>query len=135
MDRWIHVDRERVANPHNLNVLIERIVVAILGQDTDVTLAVTYLVFTGGVVGNVGVRDVLDVPDHAVVDFCDLWVGVVVSGYNFAARTVLSLVIGDLSYVLWQLVNCQRRAGVDRLPLHCTARCQYVGWPLPAVVG
>ena len=120
LDRWVHVDRERVANPHDLDVLIERIVVAVFRQDSDVTFAVTDLVFAGGVVGNVGVRDVLDVPDHAVVDFGDFWVGVVVSGYNFAARTVLSLVIGDLSYVLRQLVNRQRWACIDRLTLHRT---------------
>ena len=135
LDRRIHVDRKRVADARNLDVLIERVVVAVFGQDSDVTFAVGDLILAGGVVGNVGVRDVFDVPDHAVVDFGDFWVGVVVSGYNFAARTVLSLVIGDLPYMLGQLVDCQCRTGVDRLSLHCTTGSQDVSWPLPVVVG
>ena len=134
MDGRIHVDRKRVPHPHDLDVLIEGVVVAVFGDDADVALAVAYLVLAGGVVGDVGVRDVLDVPDHAVVDFGDLGVGSVVSGYNFAARTVLSLVVRDLSDMLGQLVNSQARAGVDCLPLHCAARSQNVGWPLPVVV-
>ena len=134
MNGWIHVDRKRVPHPHDLDVLIEGVVVAVFGDDADVALAVAYLVLAGGVVGDVGVRDVLDVPDHAVVDFGDLGVGSVVSGYNFAARTVLSLVVRDLSDMLGQLVNSQARAGVDCLPLHCATGSQDVGWPLPVVV-
>ena len=135
MDRRIHVDGEAVADARDLDVLIERVVVAVLGQDADVTFAVANLVLAGGVVGDVGVRDVLDVPDHAVVDFGDFWVGVVVSGYNFAARTVLSLVIGDLSYMLRQLVDGQCWARIDRLTLHCTTGRQHVSRPLPMVIG
>ena len=134
MNGWIHVDRKGIPYPHDLDVLIKGVVVAVLGDDADVALAVAYLVLAGGVVGDVGVRDVLDVPDHAVVDFGDLGVGSVVSGYNFAARTVLSLVVRDLSDMLWQLVNSQARTGVDRLPLHRTTGSQNVGWPLPVVV-
>ena len=134
MDGGIHVDRERVAHPHDLDVLIERVVVAVLSQNADVAFTVSYLVLAGGVVGNVGIRDVLDVPDHAVIDLGDLGVGVVVSRNNFAARTVLSLVVRDLSDMLGQLVNSQARTGVDRLTLHCTTRCQNVCWPLPVVV-
>ena len=74
-------------------------------------------------------------PDHAVVDFGDFWVGVVVGRNNFAARTVLSLVIGDLPYVLGQLVDRQCGSGVDRLTLYCATGSQHVGWPLPMVVG
>ena len=134
MDGGVHVDRKRVPHPHDLDVLIEGGVVAVFGNDADVALAVAYLVLAGGVVGDVGVRDVLDVPDHAVVDFGDLGVGSVVSGYNFAARTVLSLVVRDLSDMLGQLVNSQARAGVDRLSLHRTTGSQNVCWPLPVVI-
>ena len=134
LDGGVHVNRKRVAYPCDLDVLIERVVVAILGQDADVTFAVAYLVLAGGVVGDVGIRDVLDVPDHAVVDFGDFWVGVVVSGYNFAARTVLSLVVCDLSDMLRQLVDRQCRTSVDRLPLHCATGGQNICRPLPVVV-
>ena len=134
MNRRVHVDRKRVPHPHDLNVLIERVVVAVLGQNADVAFTVRYLVLAGGVVGHISVRNVLDVPNHAVIDLGDLGVGVVVSRNNFAAWTVLPLVVRNLSDMLGQLVNSQARAGVDRLTLHCTTRCQNVGWPLPVVV-
>ena len=135
LDGGIHVDRERVAHTRNLDVLVKRVVVAVFRQDADVTFAVGDLVFAGGVVGDVGVRDVLDVPDHAVVDFGDFRVGVVVSRNNFAAWTVLSLIIRHLPHVLRQLVDGQARPCVDRLALHCPTGRQHVGWPLPMVVG
>ena len=66
LDGGVHVHGERVADALNANVLVKGVLIAILGQYANVTLAVGDLVVTGGVVGNVGVRDVLNVPHNAV---------------------------------------------------------------------
>ena len=93
------------------------------------------MVFARRVVGNVCIADVFDVSDHAVEDFGDFNVGVVIGWNNLATWAVLPLVIGDLSYMLRQLVDGKRRARVDRLPLHGPTGGQHVRWPLPVVVG
>ena len=135
LDRRVHVDAERVAHPSDSDVLLEAVVVAVLGQEPDVALAVGHLVLAGGVVGYVSVRDVLDVPHDAVEYLSDLYVGLVVHRDDLAAGPVLPLVVGDLLDVLGQLVNRQAWPGVDRLPLDAASRRQHICRPLPLVVG
>ena len=72
---------------------------------------------------------------HTFVNFRNLNVAFVVGGDHFAAWPVLPLLVCHLMDVLWQLVNGQARACVDRLALHRAASSQHVGWPLPLVVG
>ena len=134
LDGRVHVHRERITDAPNLDVLIERIVVAILGQQTDVALAIRHLVLAGGVVGYVGVADVLNMTDDAVEYLCDLDVGVVVGWDDLTRRPVLPLVVGDLLYMLRQLVNSQTRARIDGLPLNRPSGRQYVRRPLPVIV-
>ena len=93
------------------------------------------MVFTGRVVSDICVGDVFNVPDHAVEDFGDFNVCVIVGWNNFATWAVLPLVIGDLPYVLGQLVDCQARPGVNGLTLNRATGGQYIRWPLPVVVG
>ena len=66
LDGGVHVHGKRVADALNADVLVKGVLIAILGQYANVTLAVGDLVVTGGVVGNVGVRDVLNMPHNAV---------------------------------------------------------------------
>ena len=66
LDGGVHVHGERVANALNADVLVKGVLIAILSEYAYVTLAVGDLVVTGGVVSNVGVRDVLNVPHDAV---------------------------------------------------------------------
>ena len=135
MNERVHVDREAVADATDLDVLIERVVVAILGQEANVALAVGHLVLAGSVIGHISVRDVLDVTDHAVEHLGHLHIGVVIHGDDLGTGAVLTLVVGDLTYVLGQLVDCERGAGVDGLTLHRTTGCQHIGGPLPVVIG
>ena len=104
MDGRVHVHRERIAYPPDLDVLIKRVVVAILGQDSDVAFSVGDLVLTSGVVSDIRIRYVFNVPHHAVEHFGDGNVGLVVGWNNLASWTVLSLVIGYLPNVLGQLI-------------------------------
>ena len=134
MDSWIHVNRKTIANSANFDVLVKGIVVAILGQEPDVAFAVGDLVFAGGVVSDICVRDVFNMPDHAVEDLGNVNIGLVVGWNNFACWAVLSLVIGDLPHVLRQFVDGKARACVDRLPLHRATGCQHIGGPLPVIV-
>ena len=135
LDQRVHVDRETVPNAPDLDVLVETGVVAVFGQDADVALAVGHLVLAGGVVGHVGVRDVLDMAHHAVKYLCHFYVSIVVHRDDLAAGPVLPLVVGDLTNVLGQFVDGQAGAGVDRLPLDSATGGQHVGGPLPLVVG
>ena len=135
MDQRVHVNREAVADTPDLDVLIERIVVAILGQNTGVALTVGHLVLAGRVVGHVGVRDVLDVPNHAIEDLGHLNVSAVVCRDDLGLRPVLPLLVGHLMDVLRQLVDRQARPGVDGLTLHRATGRQHVSRPLPVVVG
>jgi len=135
LDRGVHVDRKTVANTANLDVLVKRVVVAILGQQTDVAFTVGHLVLAGGVIGHVSIRDVLDVTNHAVEDLGHLNVSFVVHGDDLSAWAVLAHVVGDLVNVLWQLVDRQAGACVDRLTLHRATGGQHVSRPLPLVVG
>ena len=121
MDRWVHVHAKCVTDTANLNVLIKRIVVAILSQQPDVTFAVSDLVVAGCVIRNVGVGHILNVAHHTVEDFCYLYVSVVIRGYYFTVWTVLTLFVGYLTDVLWQLVDCQAWTCVDSLTLHTAA--------------
>ena len=130
----VHVDAEAVAYAPDLDVLIEAVVAAVLRQKADVALSERHLVVAGGVVGNVSVRDVLDVLDHAVEDLGDLDVRAVVRRDHFPRRTVLPLLVRDLPDVLRQLVDRQTRPRVDRLALHRPPRRQHVSRPLPLVV-
>ena len=134
MDRRIHVDAETVTDAPNLDVLVKGVVVAVFRQDADVAFAVGDLVLAGGVVSDIGVGDVLNMPDHAVEDFGDCNVGLVVGWNNLATWAVLALVIGHLPDVLRQFVDGQARAGVDRLPLHRAPSRQHISRPLPVIV-
>ena len=134
LNRGIHEYRERVADSAYLDVLIERIVVAILRQNTYIPLAVGHLAFARGVIRHVGIRDVLDMPNDAVEDFRDFRIRHVVSGDYLATGPVLPLVVGNLPDVLGQLVDRQARARVDRLPLHAAASRQNVCRPLELIV-
>ena len=71
---------------------------------------------------------------HTVENLSYFNVRFVIHRDDFTAWAVLALIVGDLSYVLWQLVNCQARARVNRLPLHGAAGRQHIGWPLVLVV-
>ena len=55
LDCRVHVDREAVANPTDLDVLIKARLIAILGQNPNVAFAVRHLVVAGGVVRYIGV--------------------------------------------------------------------------------
>ena len=121
MNRWVHVDAKGVAYPLDAYVLIKRLVVAILGQQPDVALAVGDLVVAGRIVGHVGVRHILNVTHHAVKHLGDLNVGVVVGWDDLAGRAVLALLVGHHAHMLGQLVDGQTRTGVDRLALHGAA--------------
>ena len=134
LDGRIHVHAERVTHAANLDVLVKRVVVAILGQQTDVTLAIRHLIFAGRVVRHVGIADVLNVPNHAVEHVGHFHVGVVVHRNDLRARAVLPLVVCHLTHVLRQFVDRQRRARVDRLTLHRATGGQHVRRPLPVVV-
>ena len=61
-------------------------VVAILGQDADIAFAIRDLVLTGGVVGNVGIRDVLNMPDNTVEYFGDFNIGLIINRDDLARR-------------------------------------------------
>ena len=134
LDHRVHVDAERVADPTDADVLVERRLVAVLGQDADVALAVCDLVVTGCVIGDVGVRDVLDMPHHAVEDLGHLDVGVVVGRDDLAGRSVLPLLVGHLADVLRQLVDRQARPSVDRHALRGAAARKNFARPLERIV-
>ena len=114
--------------------MVKGIVVAILGQDSDVAFSVGDLVFAGGVVSDICIRDVFNMSNHAVEYFGDGDVGFVIGWNNFACWAVLSLVISHLPNVLRQFVNCQAWPSVDGLTLHRTTGRQHIGRPLPVVV-
>ena len=134
LDGRIHVHAERIPNPANLDVLIERIVVAVLRQQPDVTLAIRHLVLARRVIRHVGVADVLDVPHQPVEYLGHLNVSLVIRRDDLARRPVLPLVVGDLLDVLRELVDGQARPRVDGLALHRPSGRQYVCRPLPVVV-
>ena len=134
MNRWVHVNAKTVAHTANFDVLIESFVVAILGQKANIAFAVGNLVLASRVVGHIGVRDVFNVPNHAVENVCHFNIGAVVHRNDFSAWAILTHVVSDLAHMLGQLVNRQRRPCVDRLTLHSAASGQYICWPLPLVV-
>ena len=135
LDRGVHVDAETVAHTANFDVLIERIWVAVFGQDADVAFTIGHLVLASGVIDHVCVRDVLDVANHAVEHLGNLDVGLVVDRDHLGTRAVLTHVVGDLVNVLWQLVDGQAGACIDRLTLHRATGGQHVSRPLPLIVG
>ena len=134
LNRRVHVDREGVSHPADLDILVEAVLAAVLGQQPDVALAVGHLVVAGGVICHVGVRNVLDVTHHAVENLGHAGVGAVVSGYHLARRAVLALLVRHLADVLRQLVDRQARPGACGLPLRAAARRKDVFRPLPLVV-
>jgi hypothetical protein len=85
--------------------LVKATIVAVFCQQTEIALAVRYLVLAGCIVGYVSVRDVLYVPDDTVKYLSYLYVGLIVSRNYLAAWPVLSLVVGYLLYVLWEFVD------------------------------
>ncbi len=134
LDHRVHVDAERVAHAPDADVLIEGVVVAVLGQQPDVAFAVCDLIVTGCVIGDISVRQVLDVAHHAVEDLGHLDVGVVVGGDHLAGGPVLALFVGHLPDVLRQLVDRQAGPGVDCHALAGAAAGEDVVRPLVVVV-
>ena len=134
MDRRIHIDAEAVPHAPDLDVLLKRVVVGVFRQQPNVAFTVRYLVLAGGVIRHIRIRDVLDVPDHAVEDVRDLNVSVIIHRDDLGAWPVLSLVVRHLAHVLRQLVNSQAWPSVDRLTLHCASGRQHIRRPLPVVV-
>ena len=134
LNHRIHIDAESVANAPDLNVLIEACIVAILSQQADISLAKRHLVLASGVIGNIGIGNVLNVPHHSVVYFCDFEVGFIIRRNNLASRTILPLVVGNLTNVLRQLVDGKTGPSVDRLSLHRATSRQHVSRPLPMIV-
>ena len=110
LDHRIVIDRERVADARDPDLLIERVLVDILGQDPPVPFAVGYLSIARCPVGNVRFRGALDVADHAVEYLRDIGICRVVGGNNVTRRRVLPLVVGDLLDVLRETVDRQGRA-------------------------
>ena len=99
--------------------MVKRIGIAILSQDADIAFAIRDLVFASRVVGNVGIRDVFDVPDDTVKHLGDFNVRLVIDRNDLARRAVLTLVVCYLPNVLGQFVDGQAGTSVDRLTLHC----------------
>ena len=85
--------------------MVERVVVAVFRQDADIAFAIRDLVLTGGVVSDIGVRDVFDMPNDAVEYFCDLNIGLVINRDDLARGAVLALIVRNLTNVLRQFVN------------------------------
>ena len=134
MNHRIHIDAEAVTDATNLQVLVERVFAAIFRKDSDITFAVGNLIVAGGIISNVRVRQIFDVSDNTLKDFCDRDVGFIVRRDDFAGRSVLSLFICYEPDMLWQLVNRQAWTCVDRLALHRASGRQHVGRPLPCVI-
>ena len=84
LDRGVHVDREAVSDPANLDVLIKASLINVLGQNPDVALTIRYLILASSVVGYVSVRDILNVTDDTVQDLSHLKVSLVVGRDNLA---------------------------------------------------
>ncbi len=72
--------------------------------------------------------------DHAVEDFGDFNVCLVIDRNDLARRAVLALIVRDLPNVLRELVDREAWPSVDRLTLHGTASRQHFLRPLPAVI-
>ena len=115
--------------------MIEGVGVAVFGVERDVALAVRHLILTRCVIGHVRITDVFNVANHAVENLSHLHVGVVIDGDDLGPRPVLTHVVGHLTDVLRQFVDCERRACVDRLTLHRATGGQHVSGPLPVIVG
>ena len=131
----VHVDTKRVANAPDADVLIERVIAAILRQQSDVALAVGYLILASSIVSHVRVRHILNMAHDTIIDFSDFHVRLVIDRDDLAAWAILSLIICYLAHMLGQLVDGQARPSIDRLPLHRSTGSQHVRRPLPLVVG
>ena len=55
LDGGVHINRKRIADPTDLNILVKTVIVAVLRQQSDVAFAISDLVFTRGVVRNISV--------------------------------------------------------------------------------
>jgi hypothetical protein len=117
LHRRVHEHGEAVTDAPDLDVLIERLRVTILSQEPEVAFPVGDLRLTGCVIGNVCIRYVLDVANHSVKYAGHFGVGLVVCRDDLTTGSVLTLFIRYLLDVLWELVDRQRWASVDGLPL------------------
>ena len=71
---------------------------------------------------------------HTVKNLSYFNVSLVIHGDNFTAWAVLSLIVGNFTYVLWELVDCQAWTCVDGLTLHRAAGLEDVCGPLILVI-
>jgi hypothetical protein len=134
LNQRVHVDGKTVPNTSDFDVLIKRIVVAVLGQQANVAFTVGNLILASRVIGDIGVRNVLNVANDAVVDLGNVNIGLIVNRNHLDTWAIHALLVGDLFNVLRQLVDGQTRARIDRLTLHSTASLEHISGPLPLIV-
>lgn len=96
VDIRVQIDRQRVTDPAEVDLLVERLVVRVVGDNSPVANAGLDLKGVGRVVDALGVRDVFDMPNHPLKDVCGFL------GRTTAYRTnpdrclVLPAVVDDL---------------------------------------
>ena len=134
LDRWVHVDAKAVTNPTNLNVLVKRIIVAVLSQQADIPFAVGDLVLTRRVIRHIRIRDVLYMAHQPVKYLSDLDIRLVVNWDYLPTWSILALIVGNLSDVLGEFVDGEAGSCVDGLTLDGATGGEHVGRPLPLVV-
>ena len=134
LDGWVHVDTKAVTNTTNLNVLVKRIIVTILSQQTDISFAISDLVLTRRVIRHIRIRDVLYMAHQPVKYLSDLDIGLIVNWDYLPTWSILALIVGDLSDVLGEFVDGEAGSCVDGLTLDGATGGKHVGWPLPLVV-
>ncbi len=100
MDEGVHIHTERVTNSPVHDVLVERILVAVVREDSEIALTERHLIFTSSVYRNISIRDVFNVSNNPAHDLGDFNVCLVIDGNNLARGSVLPLVVRYLLDVL-----------------------------------
>jgi hypothetical protein len=114
--RWVEVHAERIADAAYLDILVKGIFVAIIGEDAEVALSKRHLGFTGRIICDVSIRDILNVTDNPVQYLGNLEVCLVICRDNLAAWPILSLIVGYLLNVLREFVDGEAWPGTSSLP-------------------
>src|SRR5579859_1130077 len=109
----VEIDAQRVAYPADINLLVKRLIVGVVRDDAAVANASLHLERDGRVVGALGVRDVLDMPNDALKDVCRFLSRTIADRANAHRRLVLATVVDDLQVVLTRLIDRQRGTVVD----------------------